>query len=759
MKKLYFILSCVFITYYCHSQIIPWAVNSENTIIQGICEEIDDSATWLYIAADAEITAIDFWDTYMEDMGLSEDDEMVLFDTLHDELGYIHYWYKQFYKGVEVEGMMYALHENDNGELYLAHGKLLENIDIIKDPFIQEEDALNIVLDSIDSDSAYAWENEEWEQDIRLKEDDSNATYYPEGKLIIARDTGDFDLLDHAFYKLAWMFTIVFADTLPALNFFVNGSGIFRIDTLSELNACNGTTGQFTALVYGQQNDLALRSINNNYELTDCSRNIDTRVHTLYKPFSFLNKISYNSNNWGSYNEIATTGHWCVQQAYDYFKTNFNHYGWDGRNLKKIQVRVEYKTNPNSNWEQAQYNSVTQELQFGHMNNNNKPMISLDIVGHEYTHAVEFMATKLSYYSNLKHYRLNSDAIMESISDIYGTLIEGEYYNDLDWACGIDDAYGTGYYIKYFRDLQYPDEDNPILGEQWIKMAKYVNQTGKWPDGKGKWDMYAASGPHSYWFYLLTEGGSCRNINITGIGKEKSQKILFHAMRYYFTSNTTYKDARNAETQAAKDIYGGCSEEYFETWRAWSAVNVYNEPQNWCVTISGPSNVCPDNNITLTAKSNCNATFTWTGIPQEFTYSISGTNNKYLNITDFGNVSDATLGVEADFSSIPNAYATKQIHVDEFYCPHIIINSGKDDNNNSNNIEVKYVNIDRKIIINFKNNNSNCNFYLYNSCGQILENKKIDCLTNINLSDYSSGIYFINVISDSQNIFKKIVIL
>ena len=48
----------------------------------------------------------------------------------------------------------------------------------------------------------------------------------------------------------------------------------------------------------------------------------------------------------------------------------------------------------------------------------------------------------------------------------------------------------------------------------------------------------------------------------------------YRAMDVYFTSSTTYPQARTATLNAAKDLYGLNSAEYNAVARAWSATSV-----------------------------------------------------------------------------------------------------------------------------------------------------------------------------------------
>ena len=58
------------------------------------------------------------------------------------------------------------------------------------------------------------------------------------------------------------------------------------------------------------------------------------------------------------------------------------------------------------------------------------------------------------------------------------------------------------------------------------------------------------------------------------IGRDAAQKIWFRALTTYFTSGTTYAQARTGTLNAARDLYGTGSSQYNAVAAAWSAVSV-----------------------------------------------------------------------------------------------------------------------------------------------------------------------------------------
>jgi hypothetical protein len=73
---------------------------------------------------------------------------------------------------------------------------------------------------------------------------------------------------------------------------------------------------------------------------------------------------------------------------------------------------------------------------------------------------------------------------------------------------------------------------------------------------------------------IVDSNGTSNSSKITGIGRNTAQRIWDRAPTDYMTSSTSYKGARTATLNAAKDLYGASSTRYTTVAAAWSAVSV-----------------------------------------------------------------------------------------------------------------------------------------------------------------------------------------
>ncbi|MBR4840835.1 MAG: M4 family metallopeptidase [Paludibacteraceae bacterium] len=197
------------------------------------------------------------------------------------------------------------------------------------------------------------------------------------------------------------------------------------------------------------------------------------------------------------------------------------------------------------------------------------PLVSLDIMAHEYTH----MVTNFNGNGGLE-YQGESGALNESFSDIFGTAVE--FYTlgeEANWTIGES----VSLTHSNLRDLSNPkntegmdQQPDTYKGEYWSDTEDLANDHG---------GVHTNSGVQNYWFYLLSVGGHGTNDNneeyvVTGIGIEKAAKIAYRNLTFYLTPQATYEDAVEGSMAAAKDLYGESSPEQKSVFDAWCAVGL-----------------------------------------------------------------------------------------------------------------------------------------------------------------------------------------
>ena len=97
--------------------------------------------------------------SYLEQLlQLNKETSAVLVDTYTDSIGGFHEVYKEYYKGIEVDGSKYTLHYNKGGSIYRASGCFwtIESFDTTAR--LSEKEALQSSMKEIGAEK-YAWED------------------------------------------------------------------------------------------------------------------------------------------------------------------------------------------------------------------------------------------------------------------------------------------------------------------------------------------------------------------------------------------------------------------------------------------------------------------------------------------------------------------------------------------------------------------------------------------------------------------------
>ncbi|UXY25811.1 M4 family metallopeptidase [Streptomyces sp. HUAS TT20] len=204
-----------------------------------------------------------------------------------------------------------------------------------------------------------------------------------------------------------------------------------------------------------------------------------------------------------------------------------------------------------------------------------KPLVALDVTGHELTHGVVDATAKLepTFVDDNGQYG-EPGSLNESLADIFGSNVEFFARNAKDTP---DYLIGEkmGLSQKFLRRLDHPSLDRLEGTVDYWKPEVYYTE------------VHAGSGVSSHAYYLLAEGSGQKTISgvkynsptydggtVKGIGRTRATAIFYRALTRYMVSSTDFHDARVATLKAAKDLYGASSVEYKTVDRAWAEVNV-----------------------------------------------------------------------------------------------------------------------------------------------------------------------------------------
>jgi hypothetical protein len=296
------------------------------------------------------------------------------------------------------------------------------------------------------------------------------------------------------------------------------------------------------------------RIINGRYRLRESGRgggvatfNSDNS-EVLWQATDFVD----DDNNFSdSEDQAGVSAHWAVENTYDYFLEKHGRNSFDDEGARIISY-VNYSVD----WFNAQWLGSYMRFGGGDATNDYRPLVGIDIVGHEFAHGVTQFSADLIYQNQ-------SGALNESFSDIFGEHIEAYALDGSnDWLIGDDSGA-----IRSFTNPNSYGQPDTYFGSYWY--------TGSGDNG----GVHINSGVQNFWFYLLSVGGSGVNdlgdsYSVEAIGMEDAAKIAYRNLTLYLTPTSVHEDARRGSLNAAIDLFGVNSPQFLAVLNAWNAVGV-----------------------------------------------------------------------------------------------------------------------------------------------------------------------------------------
>jgi Zn-dependent metalloprotease len=276
-----------------------------------------------------------------------------------------------------------------------------------------------------------------------------------------------------------------------------------------------------------------------------------------------------NDNTWGDgtmFNRqtVAVDAQYGVRMASDYFLTQHGRLGLDGHNAG-IRAFVHFGTN------YLNANGSRDGLYFGDGNADGstltptrRPYVSLDIVGHEYTHAlIDYLIPDDDDPDSDAGfiYAGESGAVEESFADIFGTEVERYSGRNFDYLIGEDIMIQGG----ALRDMANPQSVG--LPDHYSLFVSTTSDNG---------GVHTNSSIMNHAYYLLAEGGTHRlsGITVPRIGYGVARWIFYRALATSLTKTARFADVRRETMRIAALDYADAPWVKQAVARAWDAVGV-----------------------------------------------------------------------------------------------------------------------------------------------------------------------------------------
>ncbi len=378
------------------------------------------------------------------------------------------------------------------------------------------------------------------------------------------------------------------------------------------------------------------------YDATGITSESDYRTGTLFTDAD---------NTWGdgttaSKQSAAVDAHYGAATTWDFYKTTYGRTG-----IRNDGVAAFSRVHFGNSYENAFWDDSCFCMTYGDGGTSLKPLVALDVAGHEMSHGVTSATAGLNYSGD-------AGGLNEATSDVMGTMVEFYANNATD---------PGDYYIgekimkdgTYLRRMDNPSSDGASVN-CWTTSTKNL-------------DPHYSSGVGNHLFYLLAEGTgtrtiggrthtgtTCNSTTLTGIGRANAAAIWYRALTTYWTSTTTYPQAANGMVKAAKDLYGAGSTQCTATVNAWKGVSA--APTETCTTGGGGGT---GTNLLANPGFESGAT-SWTSTSGVITNSTGGSphaGSYYAWLDGYGATHTDTLSQTVTVPSAASASLTFYLYV------------------------------------------------------------------------------------------------
>lgn len=424
-----------------------------------------------------------------------------------DNLNNKHYKNRLVVDGIPVYGTEIIVHTDANGTVYAVNGNVENGVtkNQWKNDFkLSAEEAIQKALEG-----------------LNIKEDAVQYSADPKAEQFIYNDNGNW-------VPVYYVTTQFMAPYYGNVKSFVNANDGQVIKSRNEIKNA-AATGTGSGLL-GTRN-LNLDLVSGRYYMRDLTKAARIETYDANRTANFPGTIVSDVDNvFNASSQLdAVDVHANMAQTYDFFKNKFNRNSFDNNGATiKATVNGRDPQYPSQPMDNAFWNGT--QMVFGDCSGTTFAHIgsALDVVGHEFTHAVTERTAGLEYENQ-------SGALNESFSDVFGYLIEGQ---SSDWLMG-EDCYTPSTPGDALRSLS-----NPTLYNQPAHMNQYQNLPNT---SNGDWGgVHINSGIPNKAFYLAATSINDNN---------KMAQIYYRALTSYLTPYAQFTDAKNALVQAAKDLY------------------------------------------------------------------------------------------------------------------------------------------------------------------------------------------------------------
>lgn len=528
--------------------------------------------------------------TYKNVFYLGEHDELVFERITKDRSGKPEYYkFLQYHKGYPVRKNNFEF-QYENNFLSKGRGKLSLGLDVDTSNKISEEKALKVAYENVPAE-IYMWQ--ELANHPKSTKETIDEFRYPKGKLLIFNQKLCYQFVIDVFKPFDVRVVLVDAINGDVVENYsdAKGSGLdcqycdgINQDTLSDctfipLNcSCSDIDGYDDSynlnvpILYSDFCGVITPDICTNTNSIRLSGDVQGNEKIDLRKIPGANASFKLCKDTISNHYIVDEEEKAVLTAYHSAEASYNFYkdvvGIDSYDDSDTPIKINYFS---ISLNQAVWTKSTQLIRvYGGVTGQCNPFVSMDIISHEYTHAVLDMYHNIDDTEGINiEQEIATRSLHEGISDMMSVLVRAYYDGETEWAIGGDNCNSTsGILPRYFNDPstsvspQAEYYKDPLWGWDEVSSTPYYNHAGVL----------------TYWFYLMSEGGvGVKNDAVVGIGIEDAGWVLIDAldsMRVDDNNAFFFEDFRDFTIKSAIGRFGECSDAHTSTARAWKAVGL-----------------------------------------------------------------------------------------------------------------------------------------------------------------------------------------
>ncbi|MFH1413169.1 MAG: M4 family metallopeptidase, partial [bacterium] len=530
-------------------------------------------------------------------------EELKVIEEEQDDMGMTHITLQQEHQGVPVYAGKLKFHFRANGTISSINGTYLPDISQINpEPAISQNQAVEIAKNQI-------------KQKLDLNDEDFEKLDLKNSAIeLLIYNNGLFSKHKESTY-LTWKVSIY--------------SEKMALNQLFYINAHDGSI---------------INNLNNIFEARD------REVYVMSSCWNFPGTLTYDESGLiDVYDDQAELVYDYSGYVYDYYQSKFTRdsYNGGGGTLESITHYSEMTMFWPfcSDYENASWDPNLRLIRYG------DNYITLDVAGHETTHAV------IQYTAELQ-YQNESGALNESYADIFGEFLEEYAPNfSIDWLHRAGHQDGANRSLINPPDYNQPDHTDDQCDEN-NDYCGYLNDNG---------GVHTNSGIPNKVAYLIAVGGNHNNIQVNGIGITAAENFYYNTLSIYLIEDSDFEGAYRNTMTACLDFHEGdpitypmshC-ESVFQAFRAvgintdasFLEVNIEASPPDGyaplTVDFDGSGSIAVGANITNYDWDFDDNNIIGNGVNVSHEYSDPGSYDVVLTVTDdANNSSSATYQLE-----------------------------------------------------------------------------------------------------------------